>query len=465
MSEDAQEPSEQDAGGLAGPAQGFAAQPGGSAVRANAKPNAAVASASGTANAPAASAAAASAPAASSPAKSKLWTRDYVLGIAINLFLLLNYFPLITMTTDYAMELFGASAAVAGAAASVFILGAVVSRLGSGALLDKIGRKRMLVGGLVVDAVCSVFYFFVADLAALFVLRIAHGLAFGAASTAISTVATSIVPADRKGEGIGYYMLSVTMGAAIGPSLGIRMAQAGSYTLVFACSMVFICVALVLAIVLRVPAPTGTGGYVTLSGKPAQRPVRHGIARIIEPAAVPISAVACLVFFAYSSLLAYLSRFGQETGLEAATGWFFVIYALTMFVTRPFTGKLFDRRGAHVVMVPAFVSLGVGMAVLGTANSGLGVFAAAALCGFGVGTAQACGLTIAVQKTPIENIGLANSTYYALLDTGVGLGPMVLGLLIPYLGINGVYLAMTGVAAAALVLFLIISRKPKPKRA
>ena len=50
----------------------------------------------------------------------------------------------------------------------------------------------------------------------LFVLRFLHGFAFGACSTSIGTIVTALVPDDRKGEGVGYYMLSVTLGAAVG---------------------------------------------------------------------------------------------------------------------------------------------------------------------------------------------------------------------------------------------------------
>lgn len=63
--------------------------------------------------------------------------------------------------------------------------------------------------------------------------------------------------------------------------------------------------------------------------------------------------VCGLLFFGYSSLLTFLTPYATEIGLARAASVFFVVYALAMFVTRPFTGRAFDRVGPHPVMVPA----------------------------------------------------------------------------------------------------------------
>ena len=44
-----------------------------------------------------------------------------------------------------------------------------------------------------------------------------QGMTYGMASTVIATTVASIVPESRRGEGIGYFTLSITLGSAIGP--------------------------------------------------------------------------------------------------------------------------------------------------------------------------------------------------------------------------------------------------------
>ena len=57
------------------------------------------------------------------------------------------------------------------------------------------------------------------------IVRLLHGIAFGLSSTATGTISSRIIPDKRKGEGIGYYALSVTTASAIGPFTGIILNQ------------------------------------------------------------------------------------------------------------------------------------------------------------------------------------------------------------------------------------------------
>ncbi len=387
-------------------------------------------------------------------AKAKLWTRDFIIGSAINFLIMANYFALMVITADYAMDMYDAPASLAGLAASIFIVGALIARLVGGGILDSVGRKRMLVVAVVAECVMSALYFLNLGLAFLFVVRILHGVSYGAASIAVSTIVTSIVPEERKGEGVGYYMLSNTLGTAIGPFLGMAIVQNIGMQGVFVTCLGTALVCLV-SLVWFKPA------------KEERRPFVGGGAHLrdfIEPTAVPIGIVACLVFFGYASILTFLSSYAQEAGFAAAASFFFVAYAVTMFISRLFTGKLFDRRGANIVMIPAFVFAALGMASVGLASNGAILLLGAALLGVGLGTIQSCGLTIALQKASIRRISLANSTFYVLMDSGIGLGPLVLGALMPMAGFHGMYLAMAGVMVAALLLYLATVARGQAKR-
>ncbi len=74
----------------------------------------------------------------------KLWTKDFIFGTLVNLLLMINYYSLMVVVTSYAMKTYEAPASTAGLAASMFIIGALVSRLASGGLMGAVGRKRLL---------------------------------------------------------------------------------------------------------------------------------------------------------------------------------------------------------------------------------------------------------------------------------------------------------------------------------
>ena len=160
---------------------------------------------------------------------------------------------LMVVVADYAMKTYDAPAATAGLAASIFVIGALIARLFSGRIMDRVGRKRLLIIGAVLEVAFSALYLTGLGLWLLFALRLLHGIAFGTCSTAIGTIVTALVPDNRKGEGVGYYMLSVTLGAAIGPFLGMFLTQNAGFQTLFLVAAAVALACLLAATQLRVP--------------------------------------------------------------------------------------------------------------------------------------------------------------------------------------------------------------------
>ena len=413
-----------------------------------------------------------------------LWTRDFILGTLINFVLSCNYFMLTVVMTAYAMDVYYAPAALAAFCASIFIIGTLIARVASPSLRERLGRKRLLILGTAFGCGMSALYLIDTPLWALMGIRLLHGIAYGICSTTIATIVTALVPASRKGEGIGYYMLSVTLGAAIGPFAGILISRHVSYDVLFISAALVLVVAMLLVLPLRVRGPQKSSAAAQeelageeLAGSAEGRREEAAAAKaatsvseasgqggcvwdkVIERGAMPISSVCFLIFFGYSSLLTFLTPFAESVGLTRAASVFFIVYALSMFLTRPFTGRAFDRRGPLLVMIPAFFSFTAGMVMLAFASNDWMILGSALLCGYGVGTVQSCGLAMAVKKAPDDRLSIANATFYMFLDLGVGVGPLLLGLLVPVVGYPLMYIAMAGVGLLALVVFLIIRKR------
>jgi MFS family permease len=428
----------------------------------------------------------------------KLFTFSFMCATLVNFVLMVNYYMLMVSMTSYCIDTFSTPASLAGLCASIFIIGTLFARFASGVVMDRIGRKKSLLIGCVATIVFSMLYLVPMSLAPLMVLRFVHGFFYGVCSTAVATIVTSIVPASRKGEGVGYYMLSVTLGAALGPSVGIAIYQNFDFNILFACAVFAAVLATVSACPLK-PAPrvrkdalddtnaqdaqgdtpvraeaalekatekvtpTATSSIDAEGASALPVEGRGGLRsllnKFIEFSVLPISVVCGLLFFGYSSLLTFMTPFATELGLGAAASIYFIVYAITMFVTRPFTGKAFDTHGPRGVMVSAFVSFMIGMIVLATASNAVGLLGSAALLGYGVGTAQSSGLAIAVSKVDDSRLALANSTFYICLDVGVGLGPLILGAILPVTGYRVMFLLMAVVALCGCVGFLAAWRK------
>ena len=166
-------------------------------------------------------------------ADTRLWTKDFVAVTLANFFLMINYFMLIVVMADYAMTTFGAVPALAGAASGMFIVGALVARLFAGAFMQTWGHRAIGLVGIGCDLLLSLTYFVTGSLFLLLAVRFLHGCAYGAASTALGTIVSRMVPEARRGEGLGYYMLSNALSAAVGPFIGVSLLRSGSFDLHF----------------------------------------------------------------------------------------------------------------------------------------------------------------------------------------------------------------------------------------
>ncbi|MDY5060900.1 MFS transporter [Staphylococcus simulans] len=373
-----------------------------------------------------------------------LWTKDFIFITLINFLMYIIHYALIVTVTSFTIDTFHAGEGMGGLAAGIFIIGMLFGRLFTGKYIDQLNLKKTLLASLVFSFVAIALYFLIHSLLVLIIVRLIHGIAFGMASTTTGTYSSTIVPEDRKDEGIGYYALSTTVASAIGPFLGILINQRFSFESNFIVCLICILLAGVLSLFIsniRQPMVDAENKEVN----PAK-----GLGQFLQKQAIPISIVIVFVGIAYSSVLAFLDSYASHIGLAAAASFFFVVYAFSTFVVRPITGKVFDNYGANKVVYPVLVLFVIGLVLLSMTHSSWMLLFSAIFIGIGYGTLIPSFQTIAIQASPPEKIGLATSTFYIFADLGAGAGPTLLGILIGSVGYRNLYMLM-----ALLLVFVI----------
>lgn len=91
--------------------------------------------------------------------KPKLWTKDFIMISSTNFFTHVVFYLLMTSIAMYVTTAYHASQGMAGLAAGIFVLASLIARLFAGKYFDKIGRKQMLVSGLVVFLAVMLLHF------------------------------------------------------------------------------------------------------------------------------------------------------------------------------------------------------------------------------------------------------------------------------------------------------------------
>lgn len=387
--------------------------------------------------------------------KERLWTRNFIMISLTNFLVTLIFYLLIVVIAGYAVDEFDASTSTAGLVSSIFIVGSLVGRLITGRVITSIGSKRTFQIGLIAFLITTFAYFSAVNLPVLILIRLLHGVAVGIIGTTTGTLIAQIIPPSRRGEGIGYFSMSAVLATAIGPFIGILLTQnTESFTSIFIFNaiLVVVCVLMYFTVNLNnIKAP--------IIQKEATSEKGFKLSNYIEPKALPISIIVLFIGFAYSGVMSFLSFYSESIDLVKAGSYFFLVYAITILCTRPITGPLMDRKGANIVVYPALGIFAVGMLLFSQATNSFLFLVAAGLIGIGYGNMNSIAQALAVKSTEPHRYGLATSTYFILLDIGLGVGPFVLGLIEPHTTYRILFLAMVPVILIALVLYYFLVHK------
>ncbi|MDR1016609.1 MAG: MFS transporter [Coriobacteriales bacterium] len=378
--------------------------------------------------------------------KPRLWTREFVLASLVQLGNATSFYLVMTSISGFAEDHLAASSGVAGTIASLFIIGAILSRAFALKLMGHLGNKGALAFGAGIALASSLFYLVCVNLWLLAAIRLAHGFGFGIITSAAPTIVAQHSPHERVGEAMGYYSLGPTFANGVGPFIGLLLYGAGNYLTIFLISAATMLVALLLVIPLRVPREE-------LS--PERRAELKGfkLSTIIEKPALGLSTVALVLYVCFGTIVSFLALFMRQIDLVAFSSVYFLVYALAVFVSRPLVGKLFDRYGVRRVLYPALALLVVGMLIFATTASLAQLVVSAVVIGLGVGTIQAATLAEVTRITPPGRSGVANTTYYLFSDIGNSGGPILAGFCIPFISYRGVYLVMAGVCVCNIIIF------------
>ena len=381
-----------------------------------------------------------------------LWTKNFIVISLASFFVAMVFYLLMTTMALYSVQEFQANQSQAGLASGSFVVGALGFRLFVGRYIEFIGRKKVVYGSLVSFFLLSFLYWNIDNLNYLFLVRFIHGGAFGAANTAIQTIIIDNIPLDKRGEGIGYFSLSSTLATAIGPLLGIILMQYSTFDMIFLSCNILALISIICIFMAKIK-------NVDLTAEQKNTFARIHWKDFFEEKALPISFIMFVMGIAFSGVLTFINSYARILDLAFAAKFFFLIYAIFIIISRPFTGRLLDLKGDNFIMYPALFVYGISLFYLSEATTDYLFLVAGALIGLGFGTVMSSSQVIATKKSPRHRMGLATATFFFALDFGVGIGPYFIGLLIPYTGFSGMYKILSTVILLTIIAYYYLHGK------
>src|SRR5690606_31451314 len=146
----------------------------------------------------------------------RLWTKSFILMILGTLFLFIGFYMLYPTLPLFITEIGGNESQV-GLAMGTFMLSAVFIRPFLGGLLHRFGRRPFIVWGLLFFALFMYLYEWAAGIVVLLGLRVLHGMSWRVTTTSMTTAITDMIPSTRRGEGLGWSGMAMTLAMAVGP--------------------------------------------------------------------------------------------------------------------------------------------------------------------------------------------------------------------------------------------------------
>ena len=365
----------------------------------------------------------------------RLWNRSFILCLCNNLFLFTYYYALLTILPIYIMKDLGGTVKEAGLALTLFLVSSIAVRPFSGLIVEKLGKKIAFRGSELLFVLFAFSYLFADSMWALLLIRFIHGIWFSILTTVTVPIANDFIPDRRKGEGMGYFVMSTNLAVVFGPLIALTVLQFTDFKMLFALLTAVISLGFIFCLII----PVQQQDKVAFTAETQEKKCL-GWHDIIETRAIPIGFVALLTAFAYSSIMSFITAYSESKALLAYTSLFFIVFAISMIVVRPWVGKIYDRKGASAVIYPSFIFFAIGLVVVSFISNQWLLWLSAIFIGIGYGSLFPCFQTIAIQSVPKQRMGHAISTFFTLFDLGMAIGSVILGLMIAYYGYQLSYL-------------------------
>jgi MFS family permease len=168
----------------------------------------------------------------------KVWTKDYSILVSSNMLYSAGFYMLLPTIPLFIAALGGTSAQV-GWVATAFSAASILMRFFINVVLRKADKKRTFLAGMLFTVLITALYSLADSVGSICVLRILQGFGFGIVTTLCAATVADILPASRKGEGIGYFGMGTILAAAVCPALGLYFLSGYGFEAMFLAAAVF----------------------------------------------------------------------------------------------------------------------------------------------------------------------------------------------------------------------------------
>lgn len=331
--------------------------------------------------------------------------------------------------SGYARSL-GAGDFEASVAVGIYSAVAIPSTIAMGYLVDRVGRRKLLIPLFILDAVSIYLYSLASNIAQLIIARILHAIFDSGVFPASLALFRGAIEGKRVGRYLGLYWVFISLGIIVGSSTAsivvLRVGFKPVFWIVTFLMILGILASLYVREIYRIPARGAPIGFSALSGYWG----------VLIPAYLSIFILYISIGSITGALTLNLSRYYgfSEREASAATGVYMAISTAAAIPANIAAGFITERRGAFYTASIGSLLLAISMAILTLRLDLASRIVSALIHGSAMAMIFISSSEITV-RVPEGARGSSSAIYSAMLLLGVAIGSPIAGYLAP-LAIN-----------------------------
>lgn len=308
-------------------------------------------------------------------------------------------------------------------------------------------RRAQSVAGVLLAA-ASLCYLFT-SIPIIIVGRGIHGLGWGGLNVVGSAWTAYLAPSARRAEAMGYYTMVQRVGITFAPVLALWGARSFGFAPAFMAAG--LCGLAVSAATLRI-APDRQPPPLTVPFTGARW------RRVVEPGALVGAGLLALSIVTAPAMTAYMPLYFLHLGLEGIE-FYFLVLGSAGIAARALIGRWSDRMGRVRSITLGFGVSALGLLIVALAGDLTGIILGGVVFTLGGSLSEPSLYAIALDRSPAERRGAAMATYTMAFQLGGGIGAVLSGYVIEFLGYSWLYQGAVGASLLALSVVLVGARR------
>ncbi len=316
----------------------------------------------------------------------------------------------------------------------------------TGAMGDRLGKRRILIVASLAITVFSLLYAVAPSYHIILGLVLVHGVFWSGLLSSSSAYVTDIVPKSRRAEGLGYAGFASILAVAVAPWIGLSVFERGGWTLL---CLEMAGLNLIMAFIAwRLPPDT----------RRAMPPLSRQPSDLVEWRVIVGAVTLFLYSFSYGGITSFVAIYADQVGV-APRAMYFTVFSLAIVATRPFISRYADRIGHARVIVPCLGMMVLGIAVLVFASTRMTFALSAVLFGVGFGSAYPVFVAHLMHHVPDHRRGATFGALIGAFDTGLGTGSISIGWLSEHYGFSRAFAVAGALALLSIPYFLCMEKR------